>query len=302
MLNWTKVELIILSKIGVLSYWYFGLKNYIPFLAFFTFSLIAIYIVIRPKYTKQLEHQGTIEIKTLGSIIYGTIVLSSAAVALLDIIMHFYIQRSIPAEDFVERLNFLTKPEIAAGETLVQYLFTLLIPALFLIKNKGNLFPLVFGPPKVPLKKGLLLCLLYCVAILSSVYIIIHLFSIPPKDSLFSLPWLFQRLKVSYPTSSYLYFVLIILLISTTRELLFRGLIYNSFKEKLGLKSGLVLQCFLFSIFYSGFRPFTFSIFFITGFFLTLLYEQTKSIYHAIALHGALVTIPVILVNYFVLS
>ncbi|MBN1253858.1 MAG: CPBP family intramembrane metalloprotease [Deltaproteobacteria bacterium] len=292
MLGWDKIEELILSKIGVFSYFNFGLLDYVPFLLFFSLCLIAVYVFNQSKYAKKGKSGVVVGCKKIGFIVYGTVFFVWVGVGLYVLILHFYIQNFVPNE-VVERLTFLTKPEIVAIEGFIEYPFFLFIPLLFLIKDRDIQSMVGLRSRHSNVKKNFLLYIFYLSALLISLYLISKI-SIPPSgiEKYSSLVSVFQGMRTKFPVFAYTYMILMVILISFSKELLFRGFIYSCLRENIGIKYAFILQCLLFSLYHqdSGWL-----IFLITGIFLTLLYEQTKSIYLPIVVHGSLLFFTIIL-------
>jgi len=293
MVGWYKVEGLILSKIGVFSYFYFGLLNYIPFLLFFSLCLIAICIFNQSKYAKKGKSGAIIGCKKISFIVYGTVFFAWIGVALYDLIVHFYIQNSIPSENVGERLSFLIKPEIVAIEGFIKYSFFLIIPLLFLIKDRGIRSLVGLRSRHLNIKRSFVLYIFYLSAILISMYLISKISIFPRSEKYFSLVSVFQGLRNKSPMFSYTYTTLMVILISFSKELLFRGFIYSCLRENIGIKYAFILQCLLFSLYHQNSDGVL--ICFIVGIFLTLLYQQTKSIYFPIVVHGSLLFLIIIL-------
>ena len=167
MVGWYKIEGLILSKIGVFSYFYFGLLDYVPFLLFFSLCLIAVYIFNHSKYAKKRKSGVAIGCKKISFIVYGTVFFAWFGVGLYDLIVHFYIQNLIPNE-VEERLAFLTKPEIVAIEGFIRYSFSLFIPLFFLIKNRDIQSMVGLRSRYFNAKKSFLLYIFYLSALLIS--------------------------------------------------------------------------------------------------------------------------------------
>jgi membrane protease YdiL (CAAX protease family) len=292
MLGWDKIEGLILSKIGVFSYFNFGLLDYVPFLLFFSLCLIAVYVFNQSKYAKKGKSGVIIGCKKISFIVYGTVFFVWFGVGLYVLILHFYIQNFVPNE-VVERLAFLTKPEIVAIEGFIEYSFFLFVPLFFLIKNGDIQSMIGLRSRCFNVKKDFFLYIFYLSVLLISLYLISKI-SIPPSgiEKYSSLVSVFQGMKTKSPIFAYTYMILMVVLISFSKELLFRGFIYSCLRENIGIKYAFILQCLLFSLYHQNS---SWLIFFVAGIFLTLLYEQAKSIYLPIAVHGSLLFLTIVL-------
>lgn len=292
MAGWYKIQWLILSKLGVFSYFYFGLLHYVPFLLLFSLCLIAVHIFNKSKYAKKRKRGVVVGCKTVSLIVYGAVFFAWFGVGLYDLIVHFYIQNTIPSDNVGERLAFIIKPGIVGIEGFIKYSFSLFIPLLFLIKERDIQSMVGLRLQYFNVKKSFLLYIFYLSVFLISLYLISKISIFPHSEKYFSLVGVFQGLRNNFPMFAYTYMILMVILISFSKELLFRGLIYSYLRENIGIKYAFISQCLLFSLYhqYSGWL-----IFFIAGIFLTLLYEQTKTIYLPIIFHGSLLFLSIIL-------
>jgi membrane protease YdiL (CAAX protease family) len=294
MMNWYKIEGLILSKIGVFSYWYFGLLNYFPFLLFFSFCLIVVYIFDQSKYFHERKSTRIIRLSKISLIVYGAVVLAWIGVGLYDMVVHFYVQNSIPEERIAERLSFLVKPEIAAMEGLIKYFLTLVLPVLFLMRDEGLQSLSVIYSRSITFRKSIFLYIFYLSVILILTYLLLLMFNLPMSEKYFTLVSGFRGVGNHSAILSYIYLIIMVVMISVGEELLFRGLIYPFLRENIGITFALLAQSLMFSLYHQN-NVTLFGIFFMIGVLLALLYQQTKSIYLPVAVHASLLILPFIL-------
>jgi membrane protease YdiL (CAAX protease family) len=293
MQNWYGLETYILSKIGIFSYFYFGMLYHVKFILFVTLCLIAVYLYQRSKTSVKSTQIGTVDFGTFCSVVYGAVAATWVAVALYDLAIHFYIQRAIPAENVVQRLDFIARAEVVAGEGFVQY-FLFLIPALIVLsRNREINLRSILAPAPMSMMRILLFFSVYTLAIAVFIYLISLIFGMPKTQTLFTLPRLVKELKNVSAIFSYSYFIVMIIIISGGKELVFRGVIFPYFREHIGTRLALILESISFALY--GKDLYEFSIFFVTGALLTFLYQQTKSIFLPVVVHGSLLLIATIL-------
>ena len=281
MQSWSRIEDAIIARLGV---FYFGFLNYLPFLVIFSLSLIAIALFERMKLRHSVRREA-LDLKAMALLIYGTIAATYVGASLYNIALLLYMHRSIPSEDFGSRLIFLSKAEIAAVESVIKYLLFLLVPIIFLNKARQGFFSSIFAPVRRPVKKVVLLSSICIFAIISSAYLVSLVFGRPERSTLASVT---KRLINDSPVVAFGYATLMIFMISASEELVFRGIIYSGLRERIGIPLAAVAGSILFSVYhYSALSLFS-TFFFVAGMLLTLLYEQTGSIYPPIAVHASI--------------
>jgi len=282
------MEAVLLSKLGIFSYFYLGITTYFYFLL-----CLSVFLMFVSKFAHNRNTANEpIAMRTICFVGYGSIFVASVAVGLYDTIVYYYVQRTIPGEDFMQRLGFLLKPEHLAVENLIRYFFLLIVPLIVLINSRRILLKIFFRSPIASIPKTLLIYLTSTIAILGLMYLIPGTLTPSGSETVFSLAGLFKKLNEIKPNISYIYLGLMIALISISEEILFRGFVYGFFKHRLGIKSALILQSILFSFYHHNLQAFlTFSA---AGILLALSYEQGKSLWFPIVVHMTLLVITVV--------
>lgn len=289
-ISWYEIEGLILAKSGIFSVFYHGLWPYGPFIIAFSVSLVAIDLLEKEQ-DPNLRQAIHINLKTIGLLIYSTVAVAYVGVGLYDVTVQLYVQWAIPQEDSMARLTFMLRAEHIAVENFIKYILFLLVPISLLLRSDRNLLSAIFTPAQRRFKGTLVVSLACGLAIGLSGYLNSMAFGVTSREELFTLAGLTTKLMGVSPLVGLGYVLVMIPLIAIGEEMIFRGIIYSGFREKIGIIPALVLGSALFAGYHgiSWWLPY----YFLAGIFLSLLYEQMRSIYPSIAVHASLLALSV---------
>jgi membrane protease YdiL (CAAX protease family) len=286
---WFNIEGNILAKLGEYSVCYFIFLNYLPFLIIFSASLIIIHLLERKKFLSAYKVKS-FDLKTFAMIIYATITITYIGVSLFNVVLLHYTNWSFPTEDIMARLNFISNAYVIAMGSIIKYSLLLVASYLLLKKMRQDLFSSIFAHIKIPIGRVILLSLICFMSIVFIGYIVSQLFESPERIKLVSLA---KGLMSSSPLIAFLYVILMILIVSAGEELVFRGIIYSSLRDKIGTPIAVVVGSILFTAYhYSALSLFSIY-FFMAGILLTILYEKTGSIYPSVVVHSGILLLSV---------
>lgn len=296
------LEGFILAKLGTFSVWYTGLRAYIPFLALFSLAVIAVHFYERHSSAKGTQ-TAEIRLKTMSVLTYSAVMAAVTAVALWDIAVLVFVQRTMTEADVGVRLTFSLRPGVLAVENFLKYLSLFLVPfALLLRTRRPSLLSLFFARPRTPFTRTLLLSIVCASAIMSFGMIIVYPYIVSGRalkgDPILSLSLggLTQKLMEGSLAIGLAYALALVSLIAASEELLFRGIIYSGLRERIGSRGALVLGSAMFAAYHESRLGSLFMVhFFIAGACLTWLYERTRSLYPAVAVHAALLMLSMFL-------
>lgn len=293
----SEFEFSILDKLGIFSVWYIGARSYIPFLTLFSVALIcARFIGRRDDAISRVP-------RAVAIITYSAVAASVTAVALWDVAVTLFVKRSFAEDDVFGRLKFLARPEILAVENLVGFLVLLMVPIALLSRKKHrNLLSEIFARPRTRLWKTLLLSL-SCTALILGMGALVVLYPYVQGPSAgrrgvtagLSILSISRDLAEISTVMAAAAAGMLVTLVATSEELLFRGVIYSGLRKEFGVAGALIVESGMFSTYHStriGTPDMLYI--FIAGMGLTWLYEQTGSIYLPIAVHGTLLGVAVL--------
>jgi len=194
-------------------------------------------------------------------------------------------------------------PEFPAIENLIKYGFFLLVPLILLRRPKGrSRFSSIFASPQTHPAKTIVLSVACALVLVGFGLLVLYPYTVaagaPERGSVtdLSLGGLTRGVMGVSPTVGIFWATALVILIATSEELLFRGVIYSGLRERIGVGGALLLESAMFSTYhYAWFGSVLMLHFFMAGASLTWLYERTRSIYPPVAVHGALLTISVLL-------
>jgi membrane protease YdiL (CAAX protease family) len=286
-------------QFGVFALWYYDLRIYVPFLALFSLVSVAVHFYECRKPTQPTQKMWI----PISVLTYSTVIATAMATAVWDIALTLFAEREYTGNEGLGLLQFSLRPDVRATEWLVQYVVFLLVPVTLLRRPKRrSLMTAMFASPGTSRTRILLLSVLCLGAIQVFELIVLspYLFAgrVPRRDAIvnFSLGSLVRELMASSSTVALGFGVVLVTLVATSEELLFRGIIYSGLREKIGVVGALVCESAMFSAYHESWLGSPLMVhFFVVGACLTWLFERTRSLYPSITVHGVLLTTSILL-------
>lgn len=233
-----------------------------------------------------VKKESSGEIVTKGSIV----VLVSVFLSTLSVLVYaYYLSRAIPIwaqqksmVDLFRHLSFTENIEILIKN------ITLVIPALILAFNPS--FRNVLGFRNI--QTSVIICVVY--SIIAFFLLMLFGYGLYQLSSFKNMSDFYQGI-IKYKSANIYSFLVVCLVVSFSREVFFRGLIYSLLRIKMGILFSIIVSSIL-SAATVGIKLDLFLLVFVHACVLAFLYEKTKSIYPSVVIHFIVLTVPVLVI------